>query len=243
MANKYEEAVERRKSKAVIESLLKRDADEGKQREQIERAYFGGEYNNIQPEDRSQMAAVMSQDPKVGIPVLKRNLEAMNKEASEGKDLEAIISDAPLEVLASSLQYIPPSSKGEVSDYHSFLYLGYQMAVTQDEVKKGNKNPNELKELEREIKLLALRKYKEEYKDSPDSTKSFIEFFADSIANSNSKISSEFSLGKFQKYLKESQEYLNENDNKVRDYLKTTEDKYKPKLYDVLTSLGQKEEE
>ena len=86
-----------------------------------------------------------------------------------------------------------------------------------------------------------MEKYKKEYSSAPGSTREFINFYADSVAKSNSEISSQFSSAKFQKYFSEAQKYLTDksNEGNVREYLKKgIEEKFKPQLYDVLTSIG-----
>jgi len=240
MANKYEQAVARLGNQKVIEELLKKNEEEKRNRDLVERAYLGPEYDNISPEDKSRMMSVLAQDSNVGIPILRRNLENINREIESAKDLEAIIDYAPKNALIGSMQFVPSTSEDEIGDYHNCFYLGYQMADAQKGAEERKKDAKKISELEQEVRSFAMRKFVEEYKDKDASTREFIEFYASLVINSNSQSSSEFSLFKFQKYLSEAQKYLTDDKNQkaIREYLKREiDEKYKSELYKYLVLL------
>ena len=67
--------------------------------------------------------------------------------------------------------------------------------------------------------------------------------FADAVVKSNSEISERYAEGKFQEYLKEAQGYLTDevNHDEIKTYLKKVNEGSRPKLYEVLTSIGSNE--
>lgn len=242
----YENAVKRRVGKTVIESLLNRSNQEKQQRETIERAYLGPDfdYENTSKELRSEIAAVMQQDSDIGgEKILKKNLENFERETKETKDLEAIIDSAPLEVLSESL-FLVNYNKGNVhnnklKDYHVLLNTQYEISKTAEAVKKGEKREKDLEKLQNKARKLAMERFKKENSDIKDKyTQDFIREFADAVAISDNEVSVKYSLNKYAEYIKEARDYVNDEkkDSELRKYIKTDIAKDDlPVLYDVIT--------
>lgn len=246
MANAYENAVKRREGKSVIESLLNRSDQEKQQREAVERAYLGPDfdYENTSERLRSEMAAVMQQDPNVGgEKKLRENLENFKREAKEAKDLEFIIDSAPLEILSESLFSVNYNEgnvfNNKLRDYHVLLNMRYEIATANEEVKKRVRKEGDLEKLQNKARKLAMERFEKENSGIKDDyTLNFIKEFADAVAKSDNEVSINYSLKKFEGYLKEARDYVNnkEKDHELRKYLKTDINKDdRPVLYDLIT--------
>lgn len=244
--NAYEEVVKRRQGKSVIESLLNQLNQKNQQERAIERAYLGPDfdYDNTPKELRSEMAAVMAQDPNVGgEKKLIENLRKFERETQEAKDLEAIIDSAPQEVLSESLFSVNYNEgnvdNNKLRDYHVLLNMQYEIATANEEVKKGVRREGDLEKLQNKARKLAMERFKKENSGIKDNyTLNFIKEFADAVAKSDNEVSIKYSLNKFAEYLKEARDYVNnkERDSELRKYLRTDIDKDdKPVLYDVIT--------